>query len=60
MSIGVKAIVANHDLSLIGNMGSDFGYELQIINPFFLASSIKDVDLVPSALRSLTASLRPG
>jgi len=28
MSIGVKAIIANHDLSLIGNMGSDSGDEV--------------------------------
>ena len=26
MGIGVEAVVADHDLSLIGNMGGDSGY----------------------------------
>jgi len=36
MSIGVKAIVANHNLSLIGNMRGDSGDKLQIIHRLLL------------------------
>jgi len=36
VSIGVKSVVADHDLPLIGNMGSDSGYELQIVQMLFL------------------------
>ena len=36
MSIGVEAVVSHGDLSLIGDMGGDPGYEFQIIHPLHL------------------------
>ena len=36
VSIGVEAVVANHDLSLVRNMRGDSGYKPQIIHPFLL------------------------
>lgn len=31
VGVGVKAVVADHDLALVGNMGSDPGDELQVV-----------------------------
>jgi Raf kinase inhibitor-like YbhB/YbcL family protein len=36
MGIGVEAVITDHNLSLIGDVGSDTGYELQIIHRLFL------------------------
>jgi hypothetical protein len=35
VGIGIKAVVADHDLTLVRNMGSDSGDELQIIHRLF-------------------------
>jgi hypothetical protein len=37
-SIRIKAITADHDLSLIGDMGGDSGDESQIIHRLFLGA----------------------
>jgi hypothetical protein len=38
MSIRVKAIITDHDLTFIGDVGSHSSYELQIVHPFFFGS----------------------
>jgi len=37
LGIGVEAEVTDSDLSLVGNMGSDPGGELQVVHPFHLS-----------------------
>ena len=52
MGIGVEAEVADSDLSLVGNMGSDPGDELQVVHPLHL------LGLFPMPIADLTLFLR--
>ena len=38
MGIRVKTIVADHDLTFVGNMGGRSGYEFQIIHPLHFSN----------------------
>jgi len=52
VGIGVEAEVADSDLSLVGNMGSDPGDELQVVHPLHL------LGLFPMPIADLTLFLR--
>ncbi len=52
MGIRVKTIVADHDLTFIGNMGGRSGYEFQIIHPLHFGS------LFPVLIRDLASLFR--
>jgi hypothetical protein len=39
VGIGVEAVISDSDLSLVWDMGSDPGDDLQVVHPFHLFSS---------------------
>jgi len=63
MSIGVQAEVTDSDLSLVGNMGSDPGDELQVVHALYLLGvfpiPIADLGLFLRERESLQGQQRP-
>jgi hypothetical protein len=38
VGVGLEAVIPNHDLALVGDMGGDPGNELQVIHPLRLGA----------------------
>jgi len=59
VGVGVEAVIADHDLSFIRNMGGHTSDELQIVHPLFLKVSTED-DIGEDAQSTIVVKYPPG